>query len=348
MALNQSYMLTDSGGSGKKKDSISTAVEKAVQTAVGKIQSGVDKASKTTQNNATTTTDKPTSSGVGPGKNSGASASSAAPSVTQDDIDNTAYAAALSAAEAARQGMPTYSGSFDDQIAQLYEKINGRGEFSYDLNGDAFWQQYKDQYGQAAKRAMTDTMGQAAALTGGYGSSYGQAVGQQAYDRQMEGLLDVAPELYQMAYQRYNDAGDRMLNQFNMARQMASDEYGRYTDDYNRWLTERGYADEREALAYSREKDNRAYIQSLIALGYTPTAQELADAGMTTKQYKALAAAYAPEASSSGSKSSGKIPSKKEAGKEYDQMATTTVAEKTKNATQDVAEKIKRLFGGTK
>ena len=36
--------------------------------------------------------------------------------------------------------------------------------------------------------AMMDSMGRAAALTGGYGSSYAQSAGQQAYQKQMDSL----------------------------------------------------------------------------------------------------------------------------------------------------------------
>lgn len=250
--------------------------------------------------------------------NGGGAATAAAP--LQVDTGSSAYALAQQAAENARsyqyggqkfdREAPVYSGSFDDQIKQLYDQINGREAFNYDLNGDAFWQQYSDKYTQAAKNAMRDTMGQAAALTGGYGSSYGQAVGQQAYDRRMEELMDIAPELYQMAYQRYNDEGDRMTQQFALARQMADDEYGRYKDDYSQWLTERdyadkqeqqaynrflterNYADEQEKLAYARQQDNLAMLQGLMALGYTPTAKEIADAGLTGAQYQALAGQY--------------------------------------------------------
>lgn len=77
--------------------------------------------------------------------------------------------------------------------------------FTYDLNGDALYQQYRDRYLQNAKRSMQDTMGQAASLTGGYGSTYGQAVGQQAYDETMRGLTDMIPQLEQNAYGKWKD-----------------------------------------------------------------------------------------------------------------------------------------------
>ena len=98
-----------------------------------------------------------------------------------------------------------------DEALQAY--LN-REDFQYDLNGDALYRQYKDRYTQLGKAAMQDTMGQAAALTGGYGSSYAQSVGQQAYNSYMQQLGDVVPELYQLAYDRYRDKGDRLYKTY--------------------------------------------------------------------------------------------------------------------------------------
>ena len=313
------YLVPNEGGSNKKKSE-----DKVVKKTEEKVASSAVKP---------TTTTPQYSYWTAPSTQSAPAVST--PTVTQENVDNSAYAKALEAAEAARQNAPSYAGtydseiadlaarlqapgSFDDQIAELYAKINNRDAFSYDLNGDAFWQQYKDKFTQSAKSAMRDTMGQAAALTGGYGSSYAQSVGQQAYDRRMEELMDIAPELYQMAYQRYQDEGtdlekrlnlardmasdesDALLQQLSVARQLASDEYNRYSDDYDRWYGERAYSDERLAAAQKQQQNNLAFLQSLLALGYTPTAQEIADAGLTQAQYAVIAAQYAPKESYRG------------------------------------------------
>lgn len=98
-----------------------------------------------------------------------------------------------------------------DEALQAY--LN-REDFQYDLNGDALYRQYKDRYMEMGKTAMQDTMGQAAALTGGYGSSYAQSVGHQAYNSYLQQLGDVVPELYQLAYDRYRDKGDRLYKSY--------------------------------------------------------------------------------------------------------------------------------------
>jgi hypothetical protein len=76
-------------------------------------------------------------------------------------------------------------GNFSYAKQGAYDKamndILNRKAFSYDLNGDALYQQYKDMYMAQGKLAMQDTMGQAASMTGGYGNSYAASAGNQAY-----------------------------------------------------------------------------------------------------------------------------------------------------------------------
>ena len=120
----------------------------------------------------------------------------------------------------------------NDQATAIYDKIMNRGEFSYDVNKDKLYQQYRDLYAQMGRGAMEDTMGQAAALTGGYGSTYSQNAGQQAYNSYLQKLNEVVPELYNAAYNRYNQEGQNLMNLYTMARSNADSAYER---DYNQW-----------------------------------------------------------------------------------------------------------------
>lgn len=128
-------------------------------------------------------------------------------------------------------------GTFDDII----NKILNREKFSYDLNADALYQQYKDKYMQQGKMAMQDTMGQAAAMTGGYGNSYAASVGNQAYQAHLNNLNDVIPELYQMAYDKYNQEGQDLYNQYGLLSDDRNMEYGMWGDKYNKLAADRGY-----------------------------------------------------------------------------------------------------------
>ena len=71
-----------------------------------------------------------------------------------------------------------YQSAWQTQLDDILNQILNREKFSYDLNGDALYQQYKDLFTTQGKMAMMDTMGQAQAMTGGYGNSYAQTVGQ--------------------------------------------------------------------------------------------------------------------------------------------------------------------------
>lgn len=105
------------------------------------------------------------------------------------------------------------------QLNSLYEQIMNRKPFQYDLNGDLLYRQMADQYTQLGQQAMRDTMGQAAALTGGYGNSYAQQVGNQAYQQHLTALNEQVPSLYEQALNAYLAQGDQMLQQYELAAQ---------------------------------------------------------------------------------------------------------------------------------
>lgn len=217
-----------------------------------------------------------------------------------DASSDAAYQQALAALQQASKETPTYAGTFDAQLNELYQQIINRDKFKYDLNSDMLYQQYKDQYTNLGKMAMKDTMGQAAALTGGYGSSYGQSVGQQQYDAYLQQLNDVVPELYGMAYDQYQQEGDDLYRQYAMAGDMANDEYGKYQDSLDQYWKNVAYLQEQADSAYNKgytnwynsyqmgtEAQNSAYtrLTELMTLsGYKPTDGELAEAGMTRQQ----------------------------------------------------------------
>ena len=143
--------------------------------------------------------------------------------------------------------------SQNDAFNDTMNKILNREKFSYDVNGDALYQQYKDKYITQGKMAMADTMGQAAAMTGGYGNSYAASVGNQAYQASLQQLNDVIPELYQMAYDRYNQEGQDLYNQYGMLSNERSTEYGMWTDTGNRLGNDRTYYSNAYDSAYNRD-----------------------------------------------------------------------------------------------
>lgn len=238
--------------------------------------------------------------------NTSANASTAAPAAaptvkpTYDPSTDADYLAALASLQSTQANRPTWDNSIDIALSDAYNSIVNRDKFEYDVNGDMLYQQYKRQYMDLGRTAMQDTMGQAAALTGGYGSTYGQSVGQQTYDAYLKQLNDVIPELYSQAYGQYQDEGDRLYQQYQMLGDSYDRQYSRYQSDMNAWADDMAraqtavdtayqqgaYANETE---YERSEDQKSYILSLISAGYNPTDEELAAVGITRAQANALA-----------------------------------------------------------
>lgn len=173
------------------------------------------------------------------------------PTYTAPTYDNTAWEdtekgkAAWSAYQDALSAV-TGHGDFKyankAQLDSIMRSILNREKFSYDFNGDAFYHQYKDKYIKQGKMAATDVMGQAAAMTGGYGNSYAATVGNQAYQASLEQLNDIIPELYQMAYDRYNQEGQDLFNKYGMLADDYARGYGEHQDKYDRLVDALGVA----------------------------------------------------------------------------------------------------------
>ena len=243
-----------------------------------------------------------------------------------------------------------YQSQYQDQISALIGQITNRDKFSYDLNADALYQQYADQYMQQGKMAMMDTMGQAQAMTGGYGNSYAQSVGQQAYQGYLQKLNEVVPELYGMAYDQYQQEGQDMLNQYALLAGQDEQEYGRHQDAvseyyaqlqqaYDNYNAERDYdyskwADGRD-FAYGQFGDDRAYAyqQERDQVADTQWQEEFDEAKRQYDQQYALAAGK----SSGSDKGSGSDTGDGDGdGGNYD-AETAKIQQMLKDAGYDIA-----------
>lgn len=140
------------------------------------------------------------------------------------------------------QGRPAYTGRYDEQIQQLLGDIYNRGPFSYNYNEDPLYAQYAESYTQGGRNAMKNTMGNAAALTGGYGNTYAQMAGQQAYNNYMQGLADKIPDLYQLAANRYDQETANLQSKLGTFNNQDSIDYSRFRDTMGDYDTDLAYA----------------------------------------------------------------------------------------------------------
>jgi hypothetical protein len=228
-----------------------------------------------------------------------------------DPSTNAAYTNAMAALEKAKGELPQYAGTYDGQLDALYQQIVGRDKFNYDLNEDMFYQQAADQYAKMGNMAMMDTMGQAAALTGGYGNTYAQNLGQQAYQGYLQQLNDNIPQFYQMALDAHNAEGDRLMQQYGLLGDLANREYGMYQDELsNYWQNVnhlqgiadaeygRGYENWYNAQHLGTSQQNQNYdrlVTMMSTMGYKPSAEEIAAAGMNPNQAQAFMDYYAAQ-----------------------------------------------------
>lgn len=145
-----------------------------------------------------------------------------------------------------------FSSGFEAELDSLYKQIKDRKPFTYNMDADALYQQYAEQYKRQGKQAMKDTIGQASAMTGGYGNSYAETAGYQAYSQYLDQLNDRAMDFYQLAQNRYDKEGDRLNDLYGMAkgrydtdyaqyRDRVSDYYQDYNNAYNAFQDERGF-----------------------------------------------------------------------------------------------------------
>ncbi len=146
-----------------------------------------------------------------------------------------------------------YTSPYATDIESLYNQIMNQPDFTFDINGNALYQMYADQYTQQGQNAMMNTMGQAAAMTGGYGNSYASTAGNQAYQQYLQQLNAVIPQIYQMELEKYNSDRDALLQQYGMASDADSEAYGRWQQAYQNWLAESGMAQDAYNTAYNQD-----------------------------------------------------------------------------------------------
>lgn len=217
-----------------------------------------------------------------------------------DPAKDEEYQKALKALSSARENKPVYSNTYGPQAESLLGQIQNRKPFAYDINTDALYQQYREQYQGLGRRAMADTMGRAQAMTGGYGNSYAQTVGQQAYQGHLGKLSEVVPTLYDQALARYKQEGQALQDKYEQTKQLEQEEYGRHKDALDAYRKDLSFLQTQADQAYSR--GYQSYLQGyqmaqdqytkllhmMNTLGYKPTEEELLAAGLTKNQAAAF------------------------------------------------------------
>lgn len=123
--------------------------------------------------------------------------------------------------------LPTYDSTYMDTLNKLARQLIS---MNYDdwTKGDQY-KSLSNRYGENGRMSMQDVLGQVSSRTGGLASSYATSAAQQQYNQYMAQLEEVARQMYSQ------DRSD-LLDNANLYRNLANDEYDRYRDslaDYN-------------------------------------------------------------------------------------------------------------------
>lgn len=201
---------------------------------------------------------------------------------------------------------------YQQQANDYLSAYDNRGQFSYDAENDPMYQSLKNQYVHQGRRAMEDTMGQAAGLTGGYGSTYAQGVGNQAYNEYLTQLNGQIAGLAQQARANWDAEGDRMLDRYNLALNAANTAYGQARDALGDIRYDKEYADSQAYQQWQMNRadqsDARSYAEMMIKMGLMPSSDVLAAAGWSEADVKRMVDYYKQmqaQAASGGIRSGG-------------------------------------------
>lgn len=224
---------------------------------------------------------------------------------------STAYQDAMAYTNELLKQLSSGKTSYTDQIKELMEQIQGRDDFSYDVDSDPLFQQALASAMGSGKTAMQDTMGQAAALTGGYGSTYATTAANQAYNAFIEDAYNNLPEYYQMALEAYQMEGQEMYDQlamlnaadaaefermydswnanFSNAQQMYQNEYSAWQDSVNNAYNSASLQLQEHGQLYEEAYNTYAAVQSNADTLYAQEYQKWADEVANAMSYAGLA-----------------------------------------------------------
>ena len=190
--------------------------------------------------------------------------------------------------------MPTYNDNGRlASLDQMYNDIINRDPFSYDVESDPLYQQYKTMYNREGTRAMNDTLASVASGAGGM-NSYAVTAASQANNYYASQLGDKIPELYQLAYEMYLTEGDNMVRDFQLGMNMEDMYYNRHRNDVADWLNNQYLDFDKEKwqteFDYNKGEDSYSKAMELLMAGITPDAEMLKSANISDDMVAAILA----------------------------------------------------------
>lgn len=154
-----------------------------------------------------------------------------------------------------------YDNPYSAKIDELLKSVLNPSNFNYNAESDPSFQAYKQQYAKAGDNALANTMSEASAMTGGRLNTWAVSAGNQAKANFDQRLMDVIPQLEQMAYQRYQT--DLANKRGNLNTLLDID-----NRDFQRAISNRdfNYGMDRDKLSDARYSDELKYNRGRDAI----------------------------------------------------------------------------------
>lgn len=204
----------------------------------------------------------------------------------------------------------------NDRYDNLLDSLVNREKFSYDPKTDPRYQAAATQYTNAGKKAMEDTMGEYASLTGGLPSSAAISAGQGAQNDYNSRLSSLMSNYYDTALSEYQNDFNNDLNVLSALKQDSDDSTGNAYD----------------------------MAAAMIKTGKVPSNYLLMTAGMDEEYAKQMADFYAQqialEQAAAASSSSG--------GGRSSRRRSSSGSSKKKESTPQVTSSYYNKFGETR
>lgn len=185
---------------------------------------------------------------------------------------------AKTAAQATAQGTPyaapqAFSYPYKAEIDSLIQQVLERPKFNYDIGNDPSYMALREQYQAGGNLAMRDAMGNAAALSGGYGNTYANTVGNQMYQQYLGKLNEQVPELYQRALDSYITEGNEIYKQIDSLNNANYYAQREFNTNYEIASNERAYQD----AQVQQEYENALAMYKATAAESSSTAVKAVD-----------------------------------------------------------------------
>lgn len=174
-----------------------------------------------------------------------------------------------------------YDSQYQGQIDQALSNVTNRQEFTYDPLKDANYQALAKVYNKQGNQAAQNTLGDAAALNGGYGSSYAVTASQQARNDYNQMLASQIPALQEAAYNRYLNDYNMDVTALSALRDADESAYGRYRDSISddQWMYGQQYQQYRDDISDSQWQKtyDRGVYESNRDYNYQKSRDKVAD-----------------------------------------------------------------------